>query len=683
MTTPMNFGGLSSGVQWNDVVETTIKALEARNVTPITDRITLRNKQKEAWTKLQDLVNTLNSAALGVRRAGFGGLQATVPASASSGRTLLTASATNDAVAGRYRVEVLQTADTAKVSGKTVADQSAALSLTGLFTINGKAISVDSADSLTAIRDKINTANAGVTASVVSEGGTAGRLVLTNNSSGSTELKIEDGAEGLGRELGFLDSRSKPISSATMSAALAMGLSVSPPPASIRVGNTTVTVDLSTESIASIAAKINAAGGSATVESEQYGDETRYRLVTDGNVSSVGGDPDSQAVIDALGMAAGQYGSVKQTVQSAVFTDASDSLVTTSTLLTSLKVDGVSANLAVGDAINIRGTRGDGTAVSYGIVIEAGDTVQSLLDRINDSSSGFGSGSRTATAQLGPDGRIRLTDDTGGASRLSLALGVTHSDGSTGSLGAVTNSVVGRSRELQQGRDAVVRVDGQEYVRSSNTFSDVINGVSVTLQSSEPGTTIDVAVDRDQKGATEAVKKLVDAYNGIQKFFDEQRVPDAPLYADSSLRRLVNTFTGALRTEVGGNDTYSRSVNVGLVLDRNGLLTFKESDFLKAFSDKPEQIESLFGISGIGGAFVTATDEATRFGVGTISTSITSILENVHSLQGRESQQKARLEDRRMQLIEQFTRMEEAMSRLQQQSGSLLASVAGLQNGQR
>lgn len=680
MTTPLNFGGLSSGVQWNDIVDTTIKALEARQVTPITDRITLRNKQKEAWTKLQGLVNNMNSAALAVRRAGFGGFLATAPTSPSSGRSLFTASATSAATAGRYRVEVLQTADTAKLAGGSVADTSAARNLSGSFTVNGATISVDAADSLIAIRDKVNGANTGVTATIVSEGGTAGRLVLTNNASGATNINIGDGAEGLGRELGFLDSRSKPISSATVAAASAMGLSVFPQPASIRIGHVVITADLATESIATIASKINAAGGSASVESEQYGDETRFRLVTDGNVAAVDGDPDSQAVIDALGMSTGSTGAVRQTVQSVAFTDGSNAPVTAATSLTALRVDGASASLVAGDAINIRGTRGDGTTVTYGLVVQPGDTMQTLLDRLNDSTSGFGSGVRTASAELGPDGRIRLTDDTGGASRMSFSLSVTHANGGTGSLGATSTAVTGRSRELQQGRDAIVRVDGQEFTRSSNTFADVVNGVSITLQSAEPGTTIDLAVDRDEKGALDATKKLVDAFNEIRTFYDEQRASDAPLYGDGNLRRVVNTFTEALRADVSGtNATYGRSVNVGLMLDRNGKLALSETEFKKAFADKPAEIETLFGMSGIGGAFVMATDNATRFGEGPISTSLNSIFENVQTLQNRETEQKKRLEDRRMQLIMQYTRMEEALSRLQQQSGSLLASVQGLQ----
>lgn len=677
----LNISGAASGLQWNDIVDTTIKALEARTVTPITDRITLRNKQKEAWTKLQGLVDSLNSAAVGVRKAGFGGFSATVPTSPVSGRSLVTAAASSTATAGRYRVEVQQLAETAKYGGTSVSDTTAARNITGTFTVNGQTITVDPADTLEGIRDKVNAAGAGVSAAIISEGGTAGRLVITANAPGASGLTLSDGTGGAARELGFLDSRSKPVSSATAAAAAALGLSVYPQPASIRVGSVTITADLTTESIASIAAKINAAGGSASVESEQYGNETRYRLVADGNVTAVPSDPDSQAVIDALGFAAGQAGAVRQTIQSGAFTDGSNAIAGAGTSLVGLKVDGVSTGLAAGDAINIRGTRGDGSAVTFGVVVQPGDTMQTLLDRINDATSGFGAGTRPATAGIGADGRIRLTDGTGGASRLSLSLSVTHADGSSATLGTTTTNVTGRSREVQAGRDAVLVVDGQQVVRTSNTITDAVPGVTLTLQGAEAGTALDLSVDRNTQGAVDATKKLVDAYNAIRTFYDEQRVQDAPLYADSSLRRVVSSFTEALRTQVGSNTTYSSAVNLGVVLDRDGKLTFDEKKFTDAFAAKPAEVEALFGYSGLGGAFVTATDNATRYGEGAISTNITNIIQNVYTLKGKESDAQKRLEQRREQLVQQYTRMEEALSRLQQQSNSLISSVSGLQGG--
>ncbi len=576
-------------------------------------------------------------------------------------------------------MEVLQLADTAKLSGRSVADTTVARGTAGTFSINGTEISVAATDTLADIRTSINAANAGVTASIVSEGGTAGRLVISANTAGSPGAAITDGTGGMARDLGFLDTRSKPISSATTAAAVAMGMSISPQPASIRVGDILITADLSTESISSIAAKINAAGGSASVQAEAFGDETRYRLIADGNVNAVGGDPNSQAIIDALGFAAGTPGTVGQTVQSAAFTGASDAVAGSGTSLIGLKVNGTSANLMVGDAINIRGMRGDGTAVSIGMVVEPGDTMDTLLARINDTSSGFGSGTRTATAGLGSDGRIRLTDDTGGASRLSLSLSVTRADGSNGTLGAVSTVVAGRSRELQVGQDAVIRVDGQEFTRNSNSIVDGIAGVTLALQNAEPGTSIDVVIERDVKASVDTVQKLADSYNAIRKFMDEQRVPDAPLYADGTVRRIVESFTEALRTEVSANSTYSRSVNAGLLLDRNGLLTFNQEAFKTALADKPAEIETLFGLTGLGTAFVTATDRANSFSAGPISASIRSITENTIVLRRREADAQKRLELRREQLVARYTRMEEAVARITSQGNSLLSSVQGLQ----
>ncbi len=682
MSSPINISGLSTGIQWGDIVDTTIKAYEARQVTPITDRITKRAAQKTAWTKMQGLVETLNTNARNLRRTGFGGFLATVPTSPSTSRTLLSATASLTATPGRYRVEVLQLADTAKLGGGSVSDTTAARGLTGSMSINGTSIDIVSTESLADIRTKINDANVGVTAAIVSEGGTAGRLVLTAKTAGAEGVAIVDGTGGMARELGFLDTRTKPVSSVSITAATALGLVPSPPEASIRVGSTVITVNLATDSLASIAARINAASGAASVESEAYGSETRYRLVVDGNVSAVDGDAGSQDVIDALGFTAGKSGSVKQTVQSPVYTDGADAVAGAATSLVGLKFGGAASNLAVGDAINIRGMRGDGTAVTIGLVVGVSDTMQTLLDKVNDATTGFGSGSRTATAALGSDGRIRLTDETGGASRLSLSMSVTHVDGSSGSLGSATTSVAGRSRELQVGQDAVIRVDGREVTRSTNNITDAINGVTLSLSTAEPGTEIDVTIDRDVKGTVDSVQKFVDSYNAIRTFFDEQRLIDAPLYSDTLLRGVIGTFQDALRTDVTGNATYNKLTIAGVTLDRNGILTFNQDTFKTALADKPDEIEALFGFSGVGQAFVTATDNATQFGIGTISAQLKNINQNTILLKKRETDAQKRIELKREQLVAQFTRMEEAMSRLTSQSSSLLSSVQGLQGNQ-
>ncbi len=680
-TNGVNFSGLASNIQWSDIVDTTMKAYEARAVSPISDQIALRDKQRDQWKRLQTLADSLSDSARSMRRTGFSGFTTNVPVSPSTSRSLFSASANANATPGTYRVEVVQLADTAKLGGSSVADTGAALGLTGTFTLNGAAISIGASDSLQTIRDSINAANSGgsptgVVATILSDGGTAGRLVLTREASGSGSITVTDGTGGMARELGLLETSSKPVSSAALTAATAFGLPVTPPPATIRVGGRVISINLSVDTLTSIAAKINAAGGSAAIESFPFGNQTRYRLTTDGNVTAVSGDSGSQAIIDALGLQAGDPGVVRQTVETAAYTDAGDAVATASTQLAGLKVAGASANLSVGDAINIRGTRGDGTAVTFGLVIESGDTMQTLLDRINDATSGFGAGARPATASLGDDGAIRLTDGTGGASRLSLSLGVVRADGSTGSLGGSTVAVAGRPRELQTGRDAVIRVDGREVTRSTNTIGDAIPGVTLTLQTAEPGTAVDLTVSRDFKGAQDVVQKFVDSYNAVRTFFDEQRKTGAPLYGDTLLRSAVDSFTSALRTEVSGNATYSRLPMIGVALDRFGMLTLNADTFREAMASKPTEVEGLLGYTGVGSAMIAATDAATTFGTGLISNQIQTLDTAQIALRRRELDARTRMDQRRQMLVSQFSRMEEAMSKAQAQ-GSLFKNLQG------
>ena len=45
-----------------------------------------------------------------------------------------------------------------------------------------------------------------------------------------------------------------------------------------------------------------------------------------------------------------------------------------------------------------------------------------MLDRLNDPTDGLQAGARTATASIGADGAIVVTDDAGGTSRLALSI---------------------------------------------------------------------------------------------------------------------------------------------------------------------------------------------------------------------------------------------------------------------
>jgi flagellar hook-associated protein 2 len=145
------------------------------------------------------------------------------------------------------------------------------------------------------------------------------------------------------------------------------------------------------------------------------------------------------------------------------------------------------------------------------------------------------------------------------------------------------------------------------------------------------------------------------------------------------LRGIVSEFTRGLRTEVSTNSTYSRIALMGLALDRTGLLTVDESKVRAALSEKPDEVEALFGFEGVGNAFVDATDGATRFGTGTISSQIKSIDDGDFRLKSRKTEAERRLEDRRDALIAQYVKMERALSALNSQGSFLTQQIASFQ----
>ena len=681
MGTSINVNGLASGVQWQTLVDQLSAADKARTVTPLQDQITSATRRRTAWNELSGLVQKLQDASNALKLgSAFKNYAATASASSQTNRALLTTSATAAAVPGAYRVEVVDLARAEKLSGSVMSSATTALGFAGSFSVAGQGVTVAATDTLEGVRDKINALNTGatatkVTASILSTAPGEKRLVLSADAAGSGGTALTDGTEGVLRDLGFADSRSRAMSSASLAIAAALGVTM-PPPSSITVAGRTISVDLSVDSISSIIAKIRAVGGQAEIQSESVGGVPSHRLSVGGAVTATG-DPNSAATIAALGFAAGGQSTVQQVVASGqAFQDASNAAASGATLLTDLRAGGASLGVNVGDTLSFTGMRGDGSAVSVSFVVGGADTLDTLLSKLNDNTTGFGSGTRPAKATIDPDGKLRLNDQTGGDSRLRLAMMVAPGAGGTPTalLGSFGTETVGRARAMVVGSDAQLKVDGVLFTRSTNSVSDAIDGVTLNLLQSEPGSEVDVTVTRDQDAAVKAVKSFVEAYNNIVSFSAGQQLSGQPLASNGALRRMLGSFTQALRTEVLAAGDYSKGTLVGMTLTRSGSLELNETTLKTALGANLSGIQSLFGSAGIGDAMYTAAQSATRAVDGTIPSLLTSIDTANSRLTRRAAELQARVDQRREGLILRFTAMETAIGRLQQQSSSL-ASV--------
>jgi flagellar hook-associated protein 2 len=626
----VSFSGLASGIQWRDLIDQ-IMLLERRPVTQMQERIDSGKLRVTAWNSFTSQLQGLRDAA-----AGLSGTALLTNKVATGGAGVLSsATASTDATPGTHSVVVHSLAAAETLNTDVFASRTTALSLAGEFRISGTRLEILATDSLDAIAAKINTANSsngtGVTATVLSTGSSAHRLVLTASKTGATGIDLVDGGAGVLRDIGLLDgnvaiklatsngAQSDVFLDATTTLSDLLGFTSPPPIGDVVIGGVNVSLDLSTMSLTDVADAINTAATAAGrgVTASVIDDGTGKRLDIRGATQYT----DDGRVLEALGVLEGGRSAVAQQINSAALESGAGVPATAGTLLTSLWSGGAAAGTQAGDTLTINGTRGDGTTFSFGYTVTGTDTLQDLADRLNSAVDGFGAGSRTATAFVDADGSIGVTDGTGGTSRLGLGIVANNENGGSLDFGAFGVTEAGRNRVVIAGSDAQVEIDGSFITSTSNTVADVVPGLTLSLSGVDPNNAATITVTRDTDAAVDAVKKLVDGYNTLTDWVTAQLTPPAeglsaaPLYGDSVLRSmrtaLRTSLAGSLDTTVTGG--LARLSDIGIEIDRTGRYTLDTAKLKTALETGTEGVKRLFGVhgatSGTGLSYVTSSEK--------------------------------------------------------------------------
>jgi len=286
----------------------------------------------------------------------------------SSAESVARVTATADALPGTYLLEVSQLATNHKIgtAAQTTADN--ALGLSGSFLVNGKQVTVVASDNLRDIAARINNAKAGVTASVLSVSGSEHYLVLTAHESGAANaISLNDlGSDNVLQSLGLVNSSVSIKNAVTngaqsdkfadTSTAVGTLLNLSGAPSgTIKINGVDIAIDLSTDSLNSIAQKINDAGAgvTASVVTVTQNGTTRYRLQITG--AAMPTFADDQHILETLGILKAGYGNELIQARDAQFKIDNMSLTSSSNVLTNI-IPGVTITLMDADATNPKRT---------------------------------------------------------------------------------------------------------------------------------------------------------------------------------------------------------------------------------------------------------------------------------------------------------------------------------------
>ncbi len=313
------------------------------------------------------------------------------------------------------------------------------------------------------------------------------------------------------------------------------------------------------------------------------------------------------------------------------------------------------------------------------LTVADGTTLEGLRDLINNDAGNPGT---TATILYdGSSYRLVLTgDDTGSTNTITIDSGTTI-DGvnTTVDLTSTTFS------ETRTASDASFSVDGVSMTRSSNTVTDAMTGVTLTLKNAGSAT---LSVTNDTDTISQNVQSFVDAYNDIVSYVSENSTYSAsthagdPLFGESTSRHILSRLSNIITSRVSGLPEDLRALSqVGVSTNRDGTLSLDTTTLNGKLSSDLGGVENLFtdSTSGIAIQVYNYIDDATD----SIDGAVTIRIDGLESLVGDVSDDildlEAKLSRTEENLRRQFSALESLLSGLTSQ-GTFLTNLTNVWN---
>jgi len=235
------------------------------------------------------------------------------------------------------------------------------------------------------------------------------------------------------------------------------------------------------------------------------------------------------------------------------------------------------------------------------------DTLQGLANAINDSDAGVSAG----VIDTGNGFQLVLSaDETGTANAVSISVsgdtGGTDTD-NQGLSRFAFNTGMDTDAGLQEtiaASDAVMKINGVEVTRSTNSFENVIDGL--TFDITETGSSI-IKVRQDLGAVADRVQGFVDKFNSLQSTIDSLAGFNAEagvgslLTGDSTVRSIQNQLRQVLTRVVPGleNSSVRSLADVGITTNfESGGLEFDRVRFEEQLKNNPDDVTALFAEQG-------------------------------------------------------------------------------------
>lgn len=228
--------------------------------------------------------------------------------------------------------------------------------------------------------------------------------------------------------------------------------------------------------------------------------------------------------------------------------------------------------------------------------------------------------------------------------------------------------------------DALIMIDGQAATRSSNVISDVLQGVTLDLQSAAPGTDVNLDIKLDNQAIKQTITNFVTAYNNLISTtdklgkFDSSSSNNGALVGDSTLRSIRNELrqqTSAPVTSASSN--FDTLKTIGIDIDRYGVMTLDSATLDKSLAANLSAVSDVFASTG---GIATRLDDKVRQYLqtgGPLDTRQSSLNKQLKSLGTRRETIQLHLDNLQKMYQKQFLAMDVAVGQFQA-TGSFLTN---------
>ncbi len=324
------------------------------------------------------------------------------------------------------------------------------------------------------------------------------------------------------------------------------------------------------------------------------------------------------------------------------------------------------------------GGAGDSMAIQVGtdpantisIDLSTAKTLEEIRNLINDDVSNPGVSATVVNGNGGNQKLILTSEDSGAASAMTISYGGSLS---AASFGLQTLNNIGGDLALL---DAEISVDGYSITRSSNTISNVIQGVTLDLRQAQPGVDIQVNIDRDLDAAKESVQAFADAYNDLRSSIKSLR--SGQLEADSTLLSIERGLLNIMNNP-GSGGVYNHLSEVGLSIQKDGNMSVKTTKLESALNADFSAVADLFANAQNGYATRFESLTGTWLETGGLIDSRTDGLDSrIEDLQDRQIAMDRRMEQIEARYLRQFSALDSLVAQLQGTSNFLTSQLASL-----